>query len=115
MYSTTDFMQRFVQIKELTNEHPKEELSKDSKIKISLKPHQKTILRAALDLENKIPKSNSVLEVTTNIGVLCDKVGSGKSLEILSIIDSNPSPKSSVENEFVHNVNKSVFYKNIQL
>ena len=114
MSSSVDYMQRFVQINELTNEHPKVELNKNTKIKISLKPHQKTILRAAIDLENKIPKRNSVLEVTTNIGILCDKVGSGKSLEILSIIDSNPQPKSSIENQFVHNVNKSVFYKNLQ-
>ena len=108
-------MKRFVNIKEFNDNDPKQQLKPDTKIKIKLKPHQETILKAAIDLENKIPKRNSKLEVTSKIGVLCDKVGSGKSLEILSIIDSNPLKDAGLTYEFVHNLNNTVCYKNLIL
>jgi hypothetical protein len=59
-------------------------------IKTQLKPHQLTILSEARKLETEKYKVIGNHKVSCNIGVLCDKVGSGKSLEMLSIIASNP-------------------------
>ena len=64
-------------------------------LKVELKPHQQTVLKAATDLElnrsHKIKFGRKTYTVHSNIGILCDKVGSGKTLEILSIIQYNKS------------------------
>jgi SNF2 family DNA or RNA helicase len=71
----------------LNNSSP--QLEKNEKILTILKEHQKTTLYACNFLEsNKIKKNG--LEATSKIGILCDKVGSGKSLSILSLIAHNP-------------------------
>ena len=64
-----------------------------SKIIIPMKPHQLTILKNAIKLEQnkevKIPIDDSgffKFKFKSKIGILCDKVGAGKSLQILSII-----------------------------
>ena len=62
-------------------------------LKTDLKPHQLTVLKAATDLEtnriHKIKIGIRTFTIHSDIGVLCDKVGSGKTLEILSIILNN--------------------------
>ena len=71
----------------LNNSSPK--LEKNQKIITPLKDHQKTTLYACNFLESQKIKNNG-LEATSKIGILCDNVGSGKSLSILSLIAHNP-------------------------
>ena len=63
-------------------------------IKVDLKPHQLTVLKAAADLElsrsHEIQIGRKTFTIRSDIGVLCDKVGSGKTLEVLSLILNNP-------------------------
>lgn len=78
-------------------------------IKIELMEHQKTILYAMLDLEkNGSVEAKNIQHydgkkdfiINTNIGILADKVGSGKSLMIISLIQQNK--KSSIRDIFYH-------------
>jgi len=75
---------------ELDNSSP--QMEQPSGIKTVLKPHQLTVLHAARNLEEnrtiKIDRTHESYEIKSSIGVLCDKVGSGKTLELLSIIES---------------------------
>ena len=64
-------------------------LDKNDKIITNLKNHQKTTLYGCNNLENNKLKKNG-LEATSSIGILSDKVGSGKSLSILSLIAIDP-------------------------
>lgn len=79
-----------------------------------LLPHQKTTVKAMLDLENKrfvkikrLPteewnpsvehdKLNDVV-IETTAGVLSEKLGSGKSFEMLALISLNPIPRNISE------------------
>ena len=63
-----------------------------NKINIELKEHQKTAIYAMSQVETdgKITTNNYIIE--TNIGILADKVGSGKSLMIVSLIDKEQIP-----------------------
>jgi hypothetical protein len=71
-------------------------------IKINLKPHQRTLLRNCIEFENnriklkdypkiseKYPQLQDNDYIKTHIGILGDKVGSGKSYVILSLILCN--------------------------
>lgn len=62
----------------------------DKRIITELKPHQKTSLFQAeiLESSNKINIGDQTI-FNSKIGILCDNVGSGKSLTILSIIANN--------------------------
>lgn len=70
-------------------------------LKTSLFPHQKTVVRAMLDLEmnrsfimrKKNDRYNSVYEMKTTAGVLSEAVGSGKTIDILSVILIQKIPK----------------------
>jgi SNF2 family DNA or RNA helicase len=86
-----------------------------------LLPHQKTAVKAMLDLENKrfvkidnLPKNNGYsygygnsqttlcahlkdVVVETTAGVLSEKLGSGKSFEMLALISLNPVPRNISE------------------
>ena len=60
------------------------------KIKIKLKSHQLSVLNYAEKLEhNRVHTINESLKINSNIGILGDKVGSGKTHEMLSIIASS--------------------------
>jgi SNF2 family DNA or RNA helicase len=70
-------------------------------LKTSLFPHQKTIVKAMLDLEMNrsynIPilhnRDNATHELKTTSGVLSEAVGSGKTIDILSVILLQKIPK----------------------
>ena len=77
-------------------------VSSDENIKINLKPHQRTLLRNCIEFENnriklkdypkiseKYPQLQDNDYIKTHIGILGDKVGSGKSYVILSLILCN--------------------------
>ena len=78
LYSYTD---------ELDENDPK--YTQDTQDNIELKPHQLTLLHKCLEHESSYLKkiNNEMYEnVRTNIGIIADKVGSGKSYVILSLI-----------------------------
>ena len=59
-------------------------------LKTTLFPHQKTIVKAMIDLETynsvKIETSYNSYECNTSAGILSEAVGSGKTIDILSVI-----------------------------
>lgn len=82
----------------LDNSAPKLDENRDI-VKIPLKPHQKTLLAASQILESgefRVPVEGDCKKITTNLGVICDKVGSGKSLVINSIVAHNPYLKTTL-------------------
>lgn len=66
-------------------------------LKTSLFPHQKTIVRAMLDLESNrtfpLLHSGYSYECKTTAGILSEAVGSGKTIDILSVILLQKIPK----------------------
>jgi hypothetical protein len=67
-------------------------------LKTSLFPHQKTIIKAMMDLEQKRnfeinENNNNSYEMFTTAGVLSEAVGSGKTIDILSLILIQKLPK----------------------
>lgn len=65
-------------------------------LKTPLYGHQKTIVRAMVDLENNIEFDvhidKKLYRVSVNAGILSEKVGSGKTFDILATILLNPKP-----------------------
>lgn len=82
---------------DLTDESPK--ANHPDSINIKLKEHQLTILSRCMEFENKALKLKDFKSIAdqcdnddyfnTNIGVIADRVGSGKSYVVLSLIVSN--------------------------
>jgi hypothetical protein len=74
-------------------------------LKVQLFPHQRTVVAAMIDLENvrkvSVNYTSNVLEenkyIETNAGMLTEKLGSGKSYEILAIISLNKQPRKVSE------------------
>ena len=73
-------------------------------IKTPLKPHQLTMLNACENIENGTIKNtlSGMSNLSSRVGIICDLVGSGKSLSALSIIASNPmaQPKEKPSKTF---------------
>lgn len=62
------------------------------KITIQLKEHQKAIIFQARKLEDMVPLDiDDNKQMITQLGVICDHVGAGKSFEVLGTIASSPS------------------------
>ena len=72
-------------------------------LNVVLYGHQKTIVRAMIDLENSkrldlcSSKNNITYNAEVNAGILSEKVGSGKTFDILATILLNPIPAKSGE------------------
>ena len=67
----------------------------DIKSSIKLKRHQLTSLQRCINLENyDIDSDNTFKKVKTNIGILADTVGSGKSYVMLALLQVNEEPKN---------------------
>ena len=85
-----------IDVDELSEEHPRAE---QPNCKITLRSHQLTLLKRCLDYENNDQYLSTFSAIRdhvnpqdnfkTNMGVIADRVGSGKSFVILSIIGSN--------------------------
>jgi len=104
-------------------------------ILVKLKPHQLTSLNKAIDMENngninyKVKNhsyfnevnigSNELTEINigTNVGILADKVGYGKTLIALSIIANNPLNNIYINPNFnkTFNNDKTYGYLNISI
>ena len=104
------------------------QMEQPSGIKTVLKPHQLTVLHAARNLEEtrltKVVRPNYSYDIKSSIGVLCDKVGSGKTLELLSIIESkrslteyDPHKSLNISDEITvsYTSNKSKIFKPVNL
>lgn len=90
-----------------------------NKIKQNLKPHQMACLYKAIHMENigtinyKIKKYNDTydnIKISTNIGVLGDIVGYGKTLIALSIIAHNPLNNIHINNIMVNSYHSNKAY-----
>lgn len=82
------------------NENSKK-IIQSKNVKVNLMEHQKTAVSAMINLEKDgILHAESITQygdnmdfsIETTIGILADKVGSGKSLMVLSLIDSSKKP-----------------------
>lgn len=107
-----------IDVDDLNEDHPK--ISQPANIGIVLKDHQLTIAHRCIEYENrniKLSEFASIAErvapadnFTTNIGVIGDRVGSGKSYVVLSIIKSNNicnNDKTVIRSSGLNNI---VFY-----
>lgn len=90
--------------------------NKEIKCNIKLKNHQLTLLNACIEhenngisIENDDRINNRFLNVKTNIGIIGDKVGSGKSFVVLSIILCNPLPLVSYNYTYTYGNNHLLF------
>lgn len=107
-----------IDVDELTEDHPRALTPKG--VNITLKPHQQTLLARCIDYENNCVKLKQFQELSpytdekdyfkTSVGVLGDRVGSGKSYVILSLIASNDITSKSDINIKSHGFNKVVYY-----
>lgn len=117
-------------------------IEQNEKIKIKLKPHQLTALYKAIDMENNgiinykisnIHKYNSliymlygrnfnintnnsnIISISTNVGILGDMVGYGKTLTALSLIANNDINNIKINDMYSKNFanNNSYSYLNI--
>ena len=74
-------------------------------LKIELKEHQKTLLKACLELENTSEKNTHFnnFAFQSNVGIIGDTVGSGKSISVLALISQKPKLINyRFPNEFLH-------------
>ena len=63
---------------------------------VQLKKHQLTLLHKCIEYENGEMSDDNYKCVKTNVGILSDKVGSGKSYTILALIKVNREPLVSI-------------------
>lgn len=101
------------------------------KILVKLKPHQLTSLNKAIDMENNSninyiiknfnyygQNSNddyTDINIGTNVGILGDKVGYGKTLIALSIIAKNPLNKIYINPNFTKTFNNHKSYNYLSI
>jgi SNF2 family DNA or RNA helicase len=112
--STTDFS---IEIDELTEEHPRHDTPSGSKI--ILRPHQQTLLARCVRYESEqlplkdfetAPEDTTDADfMRTKVGIIGDRVGSGKSYVILSLIRSNMS-NNTLPVIKSHGYNKVMFF-----
>ena len=84
-------------VEELTDDSPKVDLP--SEFKVNLKEHQKTLISRCIELENEginttrdASLDRQFKSMRGNIGIIGDKVGSGKTYSILGLIHHNERP-----------------------
>jgi hypothetical protein len=75
---------------------------------MELKPHQKKMLYCMEQFENEEITVSSV-SFRTKYGIVGDKVGSGKSMCVLSLLSKHPRIPSRATNEIVHRIGSSQF------
>ena len=107
---------RLININNLNSTHNKYNLH-ESRYKIKLHPHQLTLLQACINFENEkiyLKNRKHIVDnynvgdndyIRTNMGVIGDKVGSGKSYVILALILENKCiSNSQVESYGLNNI-----------
>lgn len=104
-----------IDVDDLTEESPKEDHPEG--IGIRLKSHQLTLLRRCIKYENEklllgsfpslVDRVTPTEHLTTNIGIIGDRVGSGKSYVVLSLIKCNnivSHKKTTIRSTALNNV-----------
>ena len=85
-----------------------------SKIKKILKPHQLACLYKAIYMENvgtiTYKNRDAMIKISTNIGIIGDIVGYGKTLTALSIIAHNPLENIHINSAKVHSFHSNRAY-----
>ena len=77
---------------------------------LSLKQHQLTMLHAMHELEKQNTKlQNTNFTLQSNVGIIADTTGAGKSIEILAHIVANPTV--AVSHKIVQNFGAMIFVK----
>ena len=68
------------------------------RMRLLLKPHQRAVLQRMRQLEEGAVQHTNNTAVTSTLGLLCDKVGSGKSMEVLARLCQRPllSPRPQI-------------------
>jgi SNF2 family DNA or RNA helicase len=79
---------------QFTEESPR--IDQPAKIRTTLFSHQKTLIHAATQLEATHRVVSAERSIHTNVGVIADQVGSGKTMEVLGLIANSPSPGQCV-------------------
>ena len=93
-------------------------LEQNAKIKLSLKKHQLAGIYKACRMEqdekiyhNDQTNENSYYEITTNIGIIGEKVGYGKTITALSIVAHSPINTIKINNSSLKSYNTQVKIK----
>lgn len=107
-----------IDVDELTEDDPRS--PNPQGININLKPHQQTLLARCIEYENSTIKLKTFHELSphvderdyfkTSMGILGDRVGSGKSYVILSLIISNDITQKNNIVIKSHGINKVMYY-----
>ena len=107
-----------IEVEELTEEHPRHFTPPNANI--ILKPHQQTLLARCIEYENASIKLSQFSDLApyvdkedyfkTNMAILGDRVGSGKSYVMLSLIISNDITIRNNTIVHSHGFNKVVYY-----
>ena len=109
MYNTTSNNDRTYHIHELTNNDPL--ISYNFDCNITLKEHQRALIKNCIELENVGIKLNTehlvdkYRSVQSNIGIIADKVGSGKSFSLLGLILANKKPLVNLNKQLTYGCN----------
>jgi SNF2 family DNA or RNA helicase len=113
-YSNVDFN---IDVDELNEEDPR--TLTPPYANITLKPHQQTLLHRCIEYENKCIALNTFKNLShldtqdylkTNVAILGDRVGSGKSYVILSLLVSNDITHKDITTIKSHGFSKVMFY-----
>lgn len=76
-----------------------DKIDKVNGLKTTLYPHQQTVVKAMLELENRrtfsvTNTSDAVIKTSYNVGVLSEPVGSGKTIDILALCCLSKIPRA---------------------
>lgn len=82
-------------------------------INIVLKKHQRVILGKCIDMENNYIIQDDFVYIHTNMGILADCVGSGKSYVVLALVYESRNKSSYYKDIKTYGNNKVVVTKNI--
>jgi hypothetical protein len=114
-----DFYQILAQLQETSGaSYPIHELDESSdicdqpeNIKVALKRHQLSLLKRCMDYENEsIDVVPNVCKLSTRIGIIADKTGSGKSNVILSLLFNNLVSRNDQINIKSFGMNKAILH-----
>lgn len=109
-YNSMPYSDRSYHVNEITENC--EQVEQPSNWNITLKNHQLSLIHKCATLENEgiDPKSDEFLDsrfenIKTNIGIIGDKVGSGKSYCVLGLIESNTVPMIKFKYTHTYGIN----------
>ena len=94
---------RYINLTELSSDDPM--YDKATQSDIQLKPHQLVMLKKCIERESKeldISYSDKYETLETDVGIIADKAGSGKSFVILALIASGTIPRDTLDIRYTY-------------